>query len=247
MKSIEIRKTRDYHLFKFMAGNRAIKNRAENIKESIQKIGWISNPIIVNQDMEIIDGQSRFCALRDLNLPIEYQVIPHLDIDDCRTLNRYNTEWGSLDYLNSYAAEGNMNYIRLKNLMETFGERQIRLLLRACSKPYHKDEFQEGKVIVTEKDFGLGYRRLNILSRFKKILNRFSGRSITKTPVIFFIADRNDVDLDYMENVLSVCNPDEIYTDSTVHFLESIQKVYNKNRARKNRIHIAEDYKKENL
>ena len=62
----EIRTTRDYHLFKFMPGNRAIKNRAENIKESIEKIGWISNPIIVNQDMEIIDlhDQQRVHDLR---------------------------------------------------------------------------------------------------------------------------------------------------------------------------------------
>ena len=241
----EIRTTRDYHLFKLMPGNRAIKNRAENIKESIEKIGWISNPIIVNQDMEIIDGQSRFIALRDLNKPIEYQVIPHLNLDDCRTLNRYNTEWGTIDYLYSYAEEGNVNYIRLKNLMETFGEKQIRIVLQACSKSYHKDEFQEGRTIVTDKDFGNGYRRLNILGRFKDISKRFSGRSITKAPAFFFIADQKDIDIDYLESVLSTCNPDEIYTDSLVHFLESIQKVYNKNRVRKNRIHIAEDYKKE--
>ena len=29
--------------------------------------------------------------------------------------------------------------------------------------------------------------------------------------------------------------------------MESIQKVYNRNRVRKNRIHIAEDYKKEKM
>lgn len=247
MKNTEIRKTQDYHLFKFLPGNRALKNRAENIKESIKKIGWISNPIIVNENMEIIDGQSRFAALRELGMPIEYQVIHHLDIDDCRTLNRYNEVWGSLDYLYSYAEEGNINYIRLKNLMETFDERQIRLLLQACRKPYIKNDFQEGKVIITAGDFGLGYKRLSVLSRFKKVMKRFTGRSITKTPAFFFIADRNDIDLDELEKVLSTCNPDEIYTDSLVHFLESIQKVYNRGKTKKNRIHIAEDYKKENL
>ena len=247
MKSTEIRTTRDYHIFKFMPGNRAIKNRAEKIKESIQEIGWISNPIIVNQDMEIVDGQSRFAACRELNMPIEYKIIPHLDLDDCRTLNRYNSEWGTVDYLNSYAEEGNINYIRLKNLMDTFDEKQIRIVLQACSNAYNKKEFQEGKMIVTDKDFGIGYKRLNVLNRFKNIMKRFSGRTITKAPAFFFIADRNDVDLDYLEKVLETCNPDEIYTDSLVHFMESIQKVYNKNRARKNRIHIAEEYKKERM
>ena len=241
----EIRTTRDYHLFKFMPGNRAIKNRAENIKESIEKIGWISNPIIVNQDMEIIDGQSRFIALRDLNKPIEYKVIPHLNLDDCRTLNRYNEEWKSEDYLQSYVTEGNQNYIRIQNLMNTFEEKDIFLVVTACGRQYRKQDFQNGNLIITEKDFGFGYKRLFVLHRFKKNLKRFHGRIRAKVKAIFYIADRNDVDLDYMENIISTCDPEEIYADTTIRFLESIQKFYNKGRVRKNRIHIAEDYKKE--
>lgn len=245
MEKREIRTTRDYHLFKFMPGNRAIKNRAENIKKSIEKIGWISNPIIVNQDMEIIDGQSRFVALQELNMPVEYQIIPHLDVDDCRTLNKFNTQWKTNDYMESYAEEGNQNYIRIRNLSKTFEEHDLNNIVRACNKTFDKNAFIEGRLIISENDFGVGYKKLNVFSRFKKICKRFGGKTRTKAFAFYYIADRKDVDLEYMENVLSTCNPDEIYCDSVIHFMESIQKVYNKNRVRKNRIHIAEDYKKE--
>ena len=241
----EIIRTTDYYKFRQMVGNRSISKRAENIKESIKRIGWVSNPIIVNQNMEIVDGQARFQALRELGMPIEYRMIPNLDIDDCRTLNKFNTDWKAIDFLDSFAAVGNHNYMRLKNLMETFGEHQLRLVLRAAGRSYDKEEFQEGNMILTDRDFGLAFRRLSTLSKFKPVLKRFGGRALVKYPAIFFIADRNDVDTDEMLRVLRICDPKDIYCDTALHFLESIQKVYNRNKMRKNRIYIAEDYKKE--
>ena len=212
---------------------------------SIKEIGWISNPILVNENMEIIDGQSRYQALVELGMPIEYKVITGLDLGDCRTMNKYNTAWVSADFVESYAAEGNVNYIRLKNLKDTFGEKQLRIVCNATGKYLKKKQLMDGQAIVTEMDFGRAYKRLNMLNKFRPVIKKFAGREITKAPAIFYIADRNDIDVEYMLNALNTCDPTEIYADTTVHFLESIQKVYNRNRQKKNRIHIAEDWKKE--
>lgn len=50
--------TKDYSKFKFLKGNRAIKEKRSLI-ESIEKSG-ILVPIDVNEKFEIIDGQTRF-------------------------------------------------------------------------------------------------------------------------------------------------------------------------------------------
>jgi ParB-like chromosome segregation protein Spo0J len=69
-------KTTDYKLFKINKLNRIVQTgHIEKLKKSIEKVGYLKyNPIIVNEDMEIIDGQHRYFACVKLNLPIYYEV-----------------------------------------------------------------------------------------------------------------------------------------------------------------------------
>ncbi|MBC8147318.1 MAG: ParB N-terminal domain-containing protein, partial [Bacteroidetes bacterium] len=68
----KIYKTKNYEKFKFMVGNRPI-NSAHTAKliESI-KGKYLFNPIIINEKWEIIDGQHRFEAIKQLNLPLYF-------------------------------------------------------------------------------------------------------------------------------------------------------------------------------
>jgi len=111
----KILSTKDYNLFKKMVGNRPTQLfRVKKILKSIEKVGYITNPIIVNDKMEIIDGQARFEALKQLNLPIDYIIVNNAGIKECISMNTYNSNWKEMDYINSYANVGNINYIRFK-------------------------------------------------------------------------------------------------------------------------------------
>jgi ParB-like chromosome segregation protein Spo0J len=69
----KIYKTKEYNKFKILKGNRTIpRNRVEKIKQSIEEVGCIINPIIVNENYEIIDGQGRFTALQESDKDIYY-------------------------------------------------------------------------------------------------------------------------------------------------------------------------------
>lgn len=242
----EIHTTTEYGIFKHLTGNRELKKRAEDIKKSIGKIGWITNPIIVNENMEVIDGQSRLQALMELGMPVEYIIQDSLDLEQCRTMNSYNESWGTKDYIDSYCAEGNENYIRLRNLMETFGVRQIRIALSACGiSAAHKKELREGLLVLEPLAFGKDYKRLSLLNKFEKVTKRFGGRNITKAYALFYISDYEYVDMDYLYDALEKCNPNDVYTDSIGNVIKSYQKAYNYNRLKKNRAHFYEDYMKE--
>ena len=66
--------TTQYDNFTFFEGNRSVdQNRIKQLMESI-KINGLINPLVVSQNLEIIDGQHRYAALKILQMPIDYHI-----------------------------------------------------------------------------------------------------------------------------------------------------------------------------
>lgn len=113
----KIYSTNDYSIFHALVGNRpVVRARAAKIAASIKSNGYILNPIIVNDKYEVLDGQGRLEALKELDMPVPFIVV-HGGIKECIALNASNTNWSMLDYINTYADQGDENYIRLRNLI----------------------------------------------------------------------------------------------------------------------------------
>lgn len=116
----EIYKTTDYNRFKIMNGNRNIsKQHLERIKLNILK-KYVMSPILVNERFEIVDGQHRFTALKELKLPVFYYMITGLTIDECQLLNSYSSNWTNMDYIKSFSKIGNKNYQMIIKFSETY-------------------------------------------------------------------------------------------------------------------------------
>lgn len=115
-----IYKTTNYDLFRKMEDNRdVIEQRKQKLMCSIQKKD-ILNPIIVNENYEIADGQGRFEARKALGLPILYVMQEGLTIDDCRLMNSTNKPWGQREFIESYK-HTNENYQNLDRVMQETG------------------------------------------------------------------------------------------------------------------------------
>lgn len=109
---------KDYSVFKRIDGNRDVEpERVAKILESIKKCGFIG-AIVVNEKMEVIDGQGRLEACRQLGVPIDYVKEEGLTIEDCISMNISGTPWKLKDYINSYAARGYKDYVVLKDFIE---------------------------------------------------------------------------------------------------------------------------------
>src|SRR6187549_2973465 len=107
--------TKDYEKFRFLRANRAInKNNVEKIKASYREWGVIAGrPILIDKDFNIIDGQHRFLALKDLGFPIPYEIIGGDIIGKTMALNSNQDEWQLIDYAKSYAEQGYDCYRKL--------------------------------------------------------------------------------------------------------------------------------------
>lgn len=113
--------TKNYGQFSKLKGNRpTAASRVNKIIRSIQNVGYITNPIIVNEKFEIIDGQGRLEAMKKLNLPVEYIVEKGAGINECVAMNINQTNWTTLDYVKSYAEQGNKDYQVLMKFYEDY-------------------------------------------------------------------------------------------------------------------------------
>lgn len=121
MNTQKIRVTTDYSIFKILEGNRGISaNRKAKVYKSIKENGWVGGAIIVNEKMEVIDGQARLAACKDLCIPIPYQIQEGATVNTCRILNQNLQNWVDSDYIASYAEEGIPSYKYLSILMKRF-------------------------------------------------------------------------------------------------------------------------------
>lgn len=144
----------DYSVFKRLDDNRELyEKRVMKLVASFKEV-VINTPVIVNEKMEIIDGQGRFEARKRLGLPITYHIESGLGKDDCIRLNRYNTNWTERDYAISFWRGGNENYGRLIRTMNDTAL-PLRLVLRLASKQTPSKvngPFFEGRLIFTKDD-----------------------------------------------------------------------------------------------
>lgn len=114
--SNQVYRTTNLEQFKSLSGNRVV-NVSKKLRDSIREHG-VATPIKVNKKMEVIDGQHRLAVAKELNIPIEYE-FDKTGISVAE-LNSTSKSWRLGDYIHQYATLGNMEYVRLANLLKQY-------------------------------------------------------------------------------------------------------------------------------
>lgn len=149
--------SKDYDKFNLLEYNRNLdRNQINKLKESISIHGYLSsNPIIVDQKLNIVDGQHRFVACKDMGLPIVYEVIDN-STDMIIDLNTTQKKWSLKDYVNYYAIkEKNENYARLNNAIKecnTTYDVIITIAYRRATAGSISQEIKAGKLKFNRED-----------------------------------------------------------------------------------------------
>lgn len=113
--------TTNYAQFKMLPGNRQISSNwvADLTKAILQENLLAENPILVNKDMFVIDGQHRLEVAKNNNLAIFY-IIGSGNLKTVQDLNAKRRPWNGNDYLDSYIQLGNKEYVVLREYMEQY-------------------------------------------------------------------------------------------------------------------------------
>lgn len=116
-----IQSTTNYSQFNFFDENRGIDPaNYKNLRESIEEVNLLHlKPIVVDQDMYVIDGQHRLQVAADLGVPIYYVQGEIADIHAVINLNANMRPWKLKDYLQYFCKKGKQDYIELREFQTT--------------------------------------------------------------------------------------------------------------------------------
>lgn len=177
----EVQATKDYGLFSFLAGNRNVNPiQVKRLTQSMSEVHLFS-PIIVNEKFQIIDGQHRYLASKELKLPVYYIVVNNYGLKEVQILNTNSTNWKKLDYMQGYIDLGLRPYIQLKEFMDQFPEFAIKSTLhivKATSKGKYLDKgmfrtksFESGDLIIP--DINYSKKIASMLMDYKQFYKSF--------------------------------------------------------------------------
>ena len=112
--------TENYDMFKKIGGNRKINkaNYAKIVKS--MKEEQLIIPIVVNERYEIIDGQHRCTACKDLGKPVYFYMVRGYGLDQVKRANIASSNWKKENYLDMFVAEGNEIYKEFEEIKERY-------------------------------------------------------------------------------------------------------------------------------
>jgi len=169
---IELHVTKDYSLFNLMSGNRPIDTKhVTKLKRKIEQEGNLTSefPVNLNEKMEVIDGQHRILALKELGYPVYYTITKGANLSVVRQINVGRKNWSWKDYAESFAAEHNPFYRDLLDFSEAFGFNfsTIDRYTNGGKRTFIND-YQNGEYKVLDK--GLSFKLFNNLAGVKEAL-----------------------------------------------------------------------------
>jgi hypothetical protein len=149
-------KTRNYDMFKFTDDNRANgvdRPHVNKLKDSISKHNMLHlRPIIVDKNMNIIDGQHRLTAAKELGIEVFYTVEESMNHEDI-PLMQVAKSWGFPDFHNYYCKHHYPEYLKLDAFMKKHNlSLSVALSMLQGSSKTPRVEFKEGKFVFNEAE-----------------------------------------------------------------------------------------------
>tara|TARA_R100000908_G_scaffold28528_1_gene13003 strand:+ start:448 stop:1218 length:771 start_codon:yes stop_codon:yes gene_type:complete len=113
--------TKQYDIFCFLDGNRNINKLHVNRLKQSMKQKYLFTLIMVNENLEVIDGQHRLEACKQLQLPVRYIIADGYGLAEVQRLNANSKTWNADDYMNGYCNLGFKNYIIYRDYKNKYG------------------------------------------------------------------------------------------------------------------------------
>lgn len=247
---IQIFETNNYNIFKFLPGNRNVDEK--HVDELVCSISEkdLKNPIVVNEDYEIIDGQHTLEARRKLCKTVYYIIQEKLGINDVILANNHSRIWKLEDFIKSYADRGFDDYQKIYKLTRestSFTSLAIGAMLLEAdySIEYTYKRIRAGNFKVKSYDDAL--KKIKHIEKYKNYINK---RIFSKTYFMTALIRMMLHDKFSHSKMLSRCKSSggSILPQTSMHqYMDALEEFYNKGTVYNLRINFVSDYHKESL
>jgi len=202
-------RTNDLSIFKSIDGNRVPNlQHIRRLSASVQEYGMKCNPIIVNERFEVIDGQHRLAAAKEVGTFVYFIIISGYTLSEVHTLNLNQKNWTKKDFMYGYADMGIESYVKLKKFVDKNDDFTFNDCIAFCSnvtggsnhtmsQKYNKnggknitEVFEEGTW--RGKDFEIAQDWANKIRMIKPYYDGYSRSSFVGTMIGLFLNDNFD-------------------------------------------------------
>lgn len=250
MKNMEnVFETTNYDKFKFETWNRDISEKnLKKIDKSVKEVGWKKHPIIVNENMVVIDGQHRLFYAKTHKLPVYYVVVNGLEAKDCVDINNVRTAWNIEDYIKLYASQGNESYILLRGILGDYSFAPITTIISLLKGNSVGGKFaakvRNGELKLTQKECRDIRAKFDFLQELGPYIKAVKGRSTSIYAAIAFCYDLECINnarlKKQIKNRISTITPP---VDIEAAYKE-IEWIYNYKIKQEDYVYILTEYKK---
>lgn len=241
---IMVYKTYDYDKFKFILGNRIVKQQKVEMLISAMLVEDAKIPILVTKDFEVIDGQHRLKARMALGLPVYYMITEApANAQSIINSTRVQTPFSPATIVTLHAEAGNENYLILQKFMDKYNltattavnilsGKNSSLNSTQVGTPFHDGEFVPVNITESEK-----------LMDFIDDVYKSSGKSPIVKHKNFMVALRAALKIEgfkketFLKNVKS--RPDKLDARATARqYRDIIHEVYNYKLQEKDKLNL---------
>lgn len=229
--------TTDYSRFKILDGNRNINEvQVRRLINSFQKT-YLFSPILVNEKFQIIDGQHRFLAAKELGLPINFIIVENYGLKEVQILNTNSINWTKESYLKAYCDLGHIQYLQMNQFMQDYPDFGIAsseyLLTNTVGGVNNRDSvhkgkgrvknFEEGRLIIP--DLKQSYENAEKVLMFKPYYDGFN-RSVFVASLISLFKNEN---YNHAEMIAKLAQQPSVITHCTnvTQYKLLLEEIYN--------------------
>lgn len=229
--NVRIYFTRDYSIFNKVSGNRALNERKiERIKEEIidgfDMLRYC--PIIVDKDMNVIDGQHRLQVAKQLKSNIWYVITDAISLYEIAKLNTNTDKWKKKDFLNCYITLGVEDYKKLDEFQKKYNmplSSAAKLLYEASLKGYSEatQVFQSGNFKV--KHLELAEKTMDLCLEFSAF-EKHKAREFIQAIVV--LIKNQKCDFDWLLEKFNQNTEALVEQVNYKNYLTNLEEIYNR-------------------
>lgn len=208
----KVYRTDDLSIFKVIGGNRVPNpQHIKRLKASIIENGMLCNPILVNEKLEVIDGQHRLLASKECFSFIYYIILKNYSLNEVHTLNVNQKNWTKKDFMDGYANMGLEAYIKLQSFVEKNHDFSFQDCVSLCgnmsfaamikdTRPLKNGEFHNQSEVFVDgtwkgKDFELAQEWAEKIRLIKPYYNGYNRSVLVRVMIGLF----KNISFDYSE------------------------------------------------
>lgn len=217
--------TKNYEQFTFSKFNRNVVITKQFLAQA--KRGFVS-PIIVNENLMVIDGQHRLKASEQIGAPILYMIVNGLTEDDVRAMNTNQNKWKYKDFIESYANSGDLEYAKLIELINrNTGHYTSATVIADIAVDSTDRTITSSKLIKTGNFKFMNYEKLVEFLDYFKLFKEKTGIKYNRTLcyALYTLFKLKEIDLDRLIKKVIACQVSDDLTFNNTNMVESTRKM----------------------